>query len=133
MNEIMKCQYWYSETRLIASRDGTQYCILPGHGDRRANQIRQRQRQQKLPAERHQLVVAEARQRPAHPDIEKKKTENLGREPEHRQHAPATIGGPNNGPCHPPKNSSVARHATVIMLAYSAMKNMANFIALYSV
>ena len=27
----------------------------------------------------------------------------------------------------------VARQATVIMLAYSAMKNIANFIALYSV
>ena len=37
------------------------------------------------------------------------------------------------GPCHPPKNNSVAKQATVIMLAYSAMKNMANFIALYSV
>src|SRR5256885_10028481 len=27
---------------------------------------------------------------------------------------------PNTGPCHPPKNRSVATHATVIMFAYSA-------------
>jgi hypothetical protein len=33
----------------------------------------------------------------------------------------------------PPKNSSVATQPTVIMLAYSAMKNMANFMELYSV
>ena len=37
------------------------------------------------------------------------------------------------GLLHPPKNNSVARQPTVIMLAYSAMKNMANFIELYSV
>src|ERR1044071_6805491 len=42
-------------------------------------------------------------------------------------------GGPNSGPFHPPRNSNEARHATVIMFAYSAMKNMANFMALYSV
>src|SRR6267142_3292818 len=44
-----------------------------------------------------------------------------------------SIGGPNSGPSQPPKNSRVATLATVTMLAYSAMKNMANFIALYSV
>jgi hypothetical protein len=33
----------------------------------------------------------------------------------------------------PPKKSSVATQLTVIMLAYSAMKNMANFMELYSV
>src|SRR6185503_8496432 len=44
-------------------------------------------------------------------------------------------GGRNEscGPCHPPKNSSVAKHATVNMCTYSAIKNMANFIELYSV
>ena len=41
--------------------------------------------------------------------------------------------GPKSGPCHPPRKSSEASQATVIMLAYSAMKNMANFMALYSV
>src|SRR5437899_320850 len=40
---------------------------------------------------------------------------------------------PSKGLCHPPKKSSVAMHAAVNMLAYSAMKNMANFMALYSV
>ena len=38
-----------------------------------------------------------------------------------------------NGLVHPPRNSSVATQPTVIMLAYSAMKNMANFMELYSV
>ena len=40
---------------------------------------------------------------------------------------------PGMGPDHPPKNSSVATQATVNMLVYSAIKNMANFMALYSV
>src|ERR1035441_4999177 len=44
-----------------------------------------------------------------------------------------TIAGPKTGPDHPPRNRIEARHATVTMLAYSAMKNMANFIELYSV
>ncbi len=34
---------------------------------------------------------------------------------------------------HPPRNSVVAIDVTVIMFAYSAMKNPANFIELYSV
>ncbi len=34
---------------------------------------------------------------------------------------------------HPPKNRIVARHDTVIMLAYSAMKNIANLKLAYSV
>src|SRR5271156_1642002 len=60
----------------------------PGHGNRCCHQIGNRQRQQKLPAERHQLVVAEARQRPAHPDIKKEETENLRPKPEQRQQRP---------------------------------------------
>src|SRR5690242_12907279 len=44
-----------------------------------------------------------------------------------------STGGPNRGPCQPPRNRIVARQATVTMLAYSAMKNIANFIELYSV
>jgi hypothetical protein len=43
-----------------------------------------------------------------------------------------TTGG-KNGPCHPPRKKVTAIADTVIMLAYSAMKNMANFILLYSV
>src|SRR6476660_7846724 len=38
-----------------------------------------------------------------------------------------------NGGCQPPRNSSVATQETVIMLAYSAMKNEANFMLEYSV
>ena len=37
------------------------------------------------------------------------------------------------GPLHPPKKRSVARHEAVIIAVYSAMKNIANFIAEYSV
>src|SRR5882724_12069145 len=44
-----------------------------------------------------------------------------------------TIGGPPIGPFQPPRKSSVATQETVTMLAYSAMKNMANFMELYSV
>ncbi len=61
------------------------FLFLPRHCYRRANQIHQRERQQKFPAKRHQLVVAEARQRPAHPYIQKEKRKNLRREPEHRE------------------------------------------------
>ena len=38
-----------------------------------------------------------------------------------------------HGATQPPRNSSVAMQLTVIMLAYSAMKNEANFMLLYSV
>ena len=37
------------------------------------------------------------------------------------------------GLCQPPRKSVVATAATLIMFAYSAMKNMANFMLLYSV
>src|SRR3989304_4431700 len=43
-----------------------------------------------------------------------------------------TTGG-KNGPCQPPRKKVTAMADTVIMLAYSAMKNVANFILLYSV
>src|SRR5579863_10683450 len=41
--------------------------------------------------------------------------------------------GAGNSGCHPPKNNKVATQQTVTMLAYSAMKNEANFMLLYSV
>src|SRR3990167_4285529 len=34
---------------------------------------------------------------------------------------------------HPPKKSATTRHETTIMCVYSAMKNIANFMLLYSV
>src|ERR1019366_8984266 len=37
------------------------------------------------------------------------------------------------GRSHPPRNRSVARQLAVTMLAYSAVKNIANFMLLYSV
>ena len=43
-----------------------------------------------------------------------------------------TTGG-RNGPCHPPRKNVTASADTVIIFAYSAIKNIANFILLYSV
>src|ERR1700676_2175557 len=45
----------------------------------------------------------------------------------------ANSGVCGNGESHPPKKRIVARQETVIMLAYSAMKNMANLKLAYSV
>ena len=44
-----------------------------------------RQRQQKFPAETHQLVVTETRQRTTHPYIEQKKRKDFDDEPEDRK------------------------------------------------
>src|SRR5262245_27008362 len=57
----------------------------PGHNQAGDDNVRDCQRQQKLPAEGHQLVITEARQRTADPDVDEDKNENLGRKPEHRQ------------------------------------------------
>src|SRR6266849_3747024 len=53
-----------------------------------------------------------------------------------RKISDGTYAEPNsdgNSGCQPPRNSSVATQETVTMLAYSAMKNAANFILEYSV
>src|SRR5689334_11836759 len=47
--------------------------------------IRQRQREQELPAEGHQLVIAEARQRATDPDVNKDKEDDFRNKPENRQ------------------------------------------------
>src|SRR5215471_3211318 len=57
----------------------------PHHRNCRRNQIYQCEWQEKLPPEGHKLVVTEARQRSAHPDIEKQERENFCAEPEHGQ------------------------------------------------
>ena len=44
----------------------------------------------------------------------------------------ATLSHSVNGMSHPPKNSVAISALAVIMFAYSAMKNIENFIALYS-
>src|SRR5579872_561899 len=44
-----------------------------------------------------------------------------------------SCGGPKTGPCQPPRNTSVATQLTVTMFTYSARKNIANFMELYSV
>src|SRR5271163_1069167 len=70
---------------------------LPRYRDRRRYNVCQRQRQQKFPPKRHQLIVAEARQRAAHPYIKEEKGDHFGREPEHRQQRrqnPAAVNRP---------------------------------------
>src|SRR5687767_15684903 len=60
-------------------------CRLPAevHDDeRRDQQIDDCRRQQPLPAELHQLVVAIPGQRPPHPDIEEEDCEQLDEEPD---------------------------------------------------
>src|SRR6266852_8236550 len=44
--------------------------------------IGERDRQKQLPAEGHELVIAEARERAAHPDVNEEEDENLGEQPE---------------------------------------------------
>ena len=46
---------------------------------------------------------------------------------------PPSQSGMSNGPCQPPRKRLVATAEMVTMLMYSAMKNMANRIELYSV
>src|SRR5215467_8301173 len=84
----------YSEQRQVqlpscALPLGTEYDngvpFSPRHRDRGGDQVDQREWQQKLPSKGHELVVAEAWQHAAHPDIKKEEDENLGGEPEHRQ------------------------------------------------
>src|SRR5262249_17024124 len=45
-------------------------------------QVDHRERQQNLPAERHQLVVAVARQRPPHPDVKEQNRRDLDQKPD---------------------------------------------------
>src|SRR5664280_1498043 len=52
---------------------------------RRDHDVGQRKRQQELPAERHQLVIAEARQRTAHPDVNEKEGHHARHEVQHWQ------------------------------------------------
>src|SRR5215475_12280935 len=48
--------------------------------DRSQDDVKERRRQQHLPPEIHQLVVAETRQRPAQPDVKEQEEEDLGQE-----------------------------------------------------
>ena len=100
--------------------------------------VGQRQRQHPLPAQRHQLVVAEPRQRPADPDEEEQEEGDL-RDERQRSAAPTSSQPGSSGhaseaelPAAEEQRRRPARDA-VIMLTYSAMKNSENFIAEYSV
>src|SRR6266550_3651308 len=57
----------------------------PSHNEAGDHNIGQRQREQKLPAERHQLVIAETRQRTADPDVNKDESDNFQNKPEYRR------------------------------------------------
>src|SRR6266498_4292997 len=59
----------------------------PAHGDEEGgdDHVGKRGREEHLPAEAHQLVITEARQRAADPDVKEQEEENLGREVKQRQ------------------------------------------------
>src|SRR5215472_12350826 len=59
--------------------------VHPGYHCARCDNIQQTQGKQDLPAKRHQLVIPEAGQRAAQPDIKKEEAENLQAEPNHGQ------------------------------------------------
>ena len=89
------------------------------------------------PAQVHQLVIAEARPHPAHPnehDHERKqfRPQEDSRCAESRR-AIAFAGVREAGSVQPPKNSVTIIAELAIMFAYSPRKNSANFIELYSV
>src|SRR5579884_3836502 len=58
---------------------------LPSHYKAGDHDIGNGERQQKLPAEIHELVIPETWQRAANPDVQKDKKENLKTEPSDRQ------------------------------------------------
>src|SRR6185312_9004561 len=71
------------------SKNDEQYLVKhrlspPGHDEAGYYDVGDGQRQQELPPKCHELVITEARQRAANPDIEKHEEENLHRKPEHR-------------------------------------------------
>ena len=90
-----------------------------------------------LPAELHELVVAEPGKRSPEPDEDEQEHEQLGGEPQDRP--PALVGAcppsrdSGQGARQPPRNSVVANAETVTMLMYSARKKSANFSEEYSV
>src|SRR5581483_4990861 len=83
-----RCSIRTVTSRIFRTVSLTRYSVLlrpQPHHQRRNYQVRDGERQQHLPSKCHQLVVAKARQSPAHPDIQKDKKEHAQREPEHRQ------------------------------------------------
>src|SRR5580700_2384403 len=56
-----------------------------GEPEAGGHNVQHGQRHEVAPAEAHQLVIAEAGQRAAHPDVEKQEAEDLEHEPEKRK------------------------------------------------
>ena len=78
----------HDQRRTATTPDG---CPRVLQHERRAgddDDVRERHRQHELPAERHELVVAEARQRPADPDEHEDEEQDL--RPEERRTSPAS-------------------------------------------
>src|SRR5438067_546329 len=100
------------------SLPGSQVMSVGGdHEDRGDEGVDGRKRQQDLPAEAHQLVVAQARQRGADPDEQHHEDEHL---------ASITKGSTQpggwipNGNSQPPRNIVAAMPEATSMLRYSA-------------
>ena len=90
-------------------------------GDRK---IHQRQRQHDLPAEGHKLIEPQAWERGPQQDKQTNEQEGLDQN--------QTAGG-SQGPCQPPKNSTVIMAEIRMTPRYSPTKNMPNFMPEYSV
>src|SRR4029077_12241164 len=57
--------------------------VAPQQNDRGGDyHVRERNREKQFPAERHELIIAEAGQRAAHPDVDEEKKEVLAQDPE---------------------------------------------------
>src|SRR5437879_13788928 len=63
---------------------GAKWSQVQSHQDAGNDNVRDCQGQQDLPAESHKLVITEARQRAASPDIQKDKEKNLYAKPKYR-------------------------------------------------
>src|SRR3989442_11629280 len=68
-----------AKTVTTAIRPRSRYISRPAHQDqeRHPQDVRQADRQQSLPAQVHELIVAEARHGPAHPDVHEQEERDL--------------------------------------------------------
>ena len=95
-----------------------------------------RQRDEDLPAEPHDLVVAVAREGRAQPQEQEHEEDELADEPVHpgsKNHPTKGAScSPGTATAQPPRNMSTVSAQMRIMFAYSAMKNTENDIPEYS-
>ena len=99
--------------------------VLRDHDDAGDHHPEEGDLDEELPAERHELVVAQPRHRGAHPDRAEQQQDHLEHEPEHRhdprvEPAVRRRGSPSAGPDGPPKKSVTAIADIVMRFMNSA-------------